>query len=324
MSSDGMPAEVSSPQEPKAADEIPADPITLESESPRRPSLIDRGWRDYATSPWPWRAAGTTNQAGAAMEPAVGEAGGFMVRCEELGNCRAYLKPVRRDYGPGRARAAREKIVSDLAFDVNVAVPPVLLMRRDPCPPNEETFVCVSRVMHPRQWSWHQVKRFVVDPTLSERVNALIMASLPIAAARGLALDAWVDQIDHNDHPHNIIFGYEPGATVSGQFLFLDYAWALGFQLPGTVREEGWQDGRWKNAAVPPFPPHMLRFADVDELDRAITRIERVSDLAIRDIVERVPAPYLESDQKSLIVEGLIGRKALVRPMLQTYLTRTT
>src|SRR5689334_18910254 len=86
-------------------------------------------WRQHAVSPWSWRRC--TNQAGVLVHPTKpGEAGGFMVVSEDLGGCRSYLKPLKRPDHAGQVRAAREKIVSDLAHDLGVSVPPVLLYDR--------------------------------------------------------------------------------------------------------------------------------------------------------------------------------------------------
>lgn len=297
--------------------EVPA-PSTTQAVAPPQ-----RGWRDHAVSPWKWSREATTNQAGGHPKPVDGEAGGFMVSCGDQGNCRAYLKPLKKSESSAHARAAREKICSDLAYELGVDVPPVLLVEREGCPAHEEQYACVSRVMHPRQWSWMQIKRFVVDPSLDARVNGIIMQALPASAARGMALDAWVDQADHNDHPHNIIFGYAPGATSNGSFVFLDFAWSLGFPLP-RHRPHGWSKEAWKDVSPPMFPPHMARYVDVDVLEATVVAIETMSNDLIREIVARIPDTFLPPEQRDLIVEGLIGRKALVREMLSAKLKRRT
>lgn len=283
-------------------------------------------WRDHAESPWPWRADGTPNQAGGQPAPQAGEAGGFFVRCDALGGCRAYLKPMRIGHSPAHARAAREKIVSDVAHDLGILVPPVLLTERTSCPAGQERFVCVSRVMYPRQFPWHQIKRFVVDHNLDPRVNQILMAAMPRAAAGGMALDAWVSQPDHNDHPHNIIFGYTPSATSTGEFIFLDFAWSLGYPVRPSdpACPNSWEKGLWKNTVEPPFPPHMKRYIDPVVLDELVTKIEAFPEAALDKIVNRIPDEYLDPAQRALILEGLIGRRTLLRPMLTTYLKKGT
>lgn len=130
-------------------------------------------------SPWQWRTA--ANQAGAVPDsPREGEAGGLYVTCDAVPR-RAYLKPRKREHGPFGCRAAREKIVADLARDLGVAVPPVLLFVRHDAPQGEETSCCVSLVLYGRQFPWHQIKRWVEDPTQSERIMELVMRDLPVS-----------------------------------------------------------------------------------------------------------------------------------------------
>jgi len=272
-------------------------------------------WRDHAVSPWSWRRA--PNQAGGADPPAKGEAGGFFVMCDDLGGCRAYLKPLKTASKPNEARAAREKIVSDLAYDLAFSVPPVLLTERTDNKSGEEKYACVSKVLYPRQWPWQMVKRLVIDPSSSPKAGAIVMAAMPRAAAEGLALDTWVSQPDHNDHPHNILFGYEPGGTDAGAFVFLDFAWALGFA-------GRWEGDLWKKGDPVPFPPHMLRFCDRDALRQAVERIEKLPESGIREIVTRVPEPYLTNQQKEEIITGLLGRQTLVRTILAPQLQKGT
>src|SRR5262249_48007141 len=149
------------------------------------------------------------------------------------------------------ARAAREKIASDLAHDLGFVVPPVILANRAKPPdvrfqnrlgqlavvPGEE-HVCVSLVMFQRQFSWEELHRKLDGSTPSIKapaVRALIESArttLPAAASHALAFDTWVGQMDH--HPqnnHNIIFGYElssRGDVTTSAYVFLDYALSFG------------------------------------------------------------------------------------------------
>jgi len=82
-------------------------------------------WRATAIAPWAWTPA--RNASGTLDVVVEGEAGGLMVTCPELGGRRAYMKPLKKGSRAGFERAAREKIASDLAFDLKVPVPPVVL-----------------------------------------------------------------------------------------------------------------------------------------------------------------------------------------------------
>ncbi len=269
-------------------------------------------WREHAVSPWSWRHS--PNQAGASVHPTKGEAGGLYVVSDDLGGCRAYLKPLCRPNHEGQVRAAREKIVSDIAHDLGVSVPPVLLYDRGGTPSGEERFVCVSRVMYPRQWSWQETKQLIIGSDQDDRATKIVTAALAQEPARAFALDAWVGQPDHDDHPHNIVFGYQPSATPEGHFVFLDYAWSLGYARGDSPYN--WDGEGWNKTIAPPFPPHMLRFLDKGVLDETVARIENMEDKAIKEVVERIPGPFLPEDQRTTILNGLLGRKTLVRQIV--------
>jgi len=164
--------------------------------------------------------------------------------------------------------------------------------------------------MYPRQFSWEQVKKFVeAGPPGTE----LLRDRLPIAAAKGVAFDTWVAQTDHNDHPHNIVFGFVPGDAsepiVDGDYLFLDYAMALGWG-------GGWEGEGWNALGIAPFPPAMQAAIDRSTLGGILDQIENVSDETISAVVNRIPDDYLVPEQRAVILRGLIGRRALVRGLL--------
>ena len=281
---------------------------------PGNSRVIDQ-WREQVISPWSWRRC--PNQAGALALAPRAEAGGFFAVCESLGGCRAYLKPLRQANYEGQVRAAREKIVADLAHDLNILVPPVLLYERDHTPSGEERFVCLSRVLFARQWSWQQVKQLIVASS-NDEVTAIIMTALSNDPARALALDAWVSQPDHNDHPHNIVFGYDPKAVQEGRFVFLDYAWSLGYHY--SRPPFAWNNDGWRDVQCPPFPPHMLRFLNRQRLNKTVEQIESMDNQTIEQIVNRIPVTFLPEDQRHMIVTGLLGRKTLVRQAVRQYL----
>lgn len=235
-----------------------------------------------------------------------GEAGGLMVTCDALQGRRAYMKP-RRKTNTVR-RAAREKIASDLAHDLDVCVPPVILGERREAG-SEETHVAVSLVMFPRQDSWEIVRRALERQVPSA---ALYRASMPHAAARAWAFDTWLGQGDHKDEsPDNIIFGYDPkNVEETGCFVFLDYAFSMGHL-------GSWDGEKARQCEPVPFPTLMRAEVDRTELGRAIDDIESYDEKAIEEVVYRVPVSHLDGDEKEHIVSTLKARRTLVRPAFE-------
>lgn len=212
------------------------------------------------------------------------------------------MKPRRKDH---RARrAAREKIASDLAYDLGISVPPVILADRANAGA-EEAYVAVSLVMFPRQDSWDTVRRALER---SHPVAEYYRKTLPTQAARAWAFDTWLGQADHQDaNPDNIIFGYDPADVAgTGRFVFLDYAFSMGHL--------GSWDGEHVSYCPPASIPALMRLAlDPEELTRMVAAIESVADGQVQDIVNRIPVSHLDSGERALIADGLMRRRDLVR-----------
>ncbi len=269
---------------------------------------IARQWRDLVELPGGWRRA--SSQAGGLLVVAPGEAGGFFVELDAVPARRAYLKPLKRH---AWRRAAREKIASDLAYELGVTSPPVLLAVNETVP-DAERWACVSLLLYPHQFSWGQIRSF-----LSEGESPIVpelSALMRLPASRAFAFDTWLDQTDHNDHPSNIVFGYEGSDYRSGVFIFLDYAFSMG--VAGT-----WKDGGYRTCRPAPFPPRMCECLNAQVLDQAINEIEALPDALVSDIVHRVPWQWLSDDEKQLLLAGLLDRRRLVRTALQGYLEGT-
>lgn len=259
-------------------------------------------WRANASLPYRWRPCG--NQSGVLGYLVEGEGGGCFVESDAIGGRRAYMKPIRRGYN----RAAREKIASDLAYDLEVPVPPAILATREDARSGEERYVCASLVLFPRQFPWLQIKQYASDPT--SPVAQAIGNSMPDAAARALAFDTWLAQGDHNDHPHNVVFGYNPrdGAS-SGSFIFLDYAFSMGCP-------HGWSDGKFNVCAAVPFSQTMIDYMDKAKLDACIGQIEGYPEDRLAGITGRIPGTHLPAPEAEKIQESLLARRALVRQAL--------
>lgn len=262
-------------------------------------------WRQAVIRSWGWRPA--KNQAGASSDHAPGEAGGLFVGCDELPRHRAYMKPKKKE--PGKFRAAREKIAADLAHDLGLCIPPVLLAQRNDAKSNEEEHVCVSLVLYPKQWSWKQL-RPKIEQNSDTRIAELAEQMMPEVAGLALAFDTWIGQWDHGDHPHNIVFGYDPKAPEEEHsFVFLDFAFSMG--LDGR-----WSDERYKIIEEAKFPKLMRDSIGQSEIEDGIKAIEELPDQAILDVVDRIPGTHIDSADRQLIKDALCFRKGEISKVL--------
>lgn len=125
-----------------------------------------------------------------------------------------------------------------------------------------------------------------------------------------LAFDTWLGQTDHGDHPQNVIMGYNSERPSESGLIFLDYANSLGFNGQ-------WNGGAWQPVQTAPWPPRMLGHLDPAALRAAVERIEEMQDEPIRNVVTRIPESHLPAAEKPIIIDGLLGRRGLLRGALQ-------
>lgn len=258
-------------------------------------------WRKDAISPLTWTPC--NNQAGAAQ----GEAGGHFVEASGFAR-RAYMKPV-YDHEDDQivCRAAREKIAADIAYDLGLPVPPAQLTKWVEGKSSKP--VAVSLVMYPRQFAWLQVR----GQPVPESVYGAALATVLAKGTPMLAFDTWLGQQDHGDHPHNIVWGYEPANMANSGLIFLDYSFSMGYN-------GSWRDGGWNPVTLVPFPPLLLQYLDKQSLRATVEKIEAYSDAEISAVIQRVPNSHMPPAQRDLLQAGLIGRKTLLRACLQKLL----
>lgn len=203
------------------------------------------------------------------------------------GSLRAYLKPIHDRHREGAA--AREKIAADLAADLGVCVPPVLLVNRRDGWPVRELPMCVSL-------SLHRTHAPVLERHLAE------LASHRAAWARALVFDSWLG-VDHRQAP-NYFVGHD-GDAARGEVVFIDFTGAMGNRF---------FTGAWPKHAgvVPPstFPAALARACTRADLDDAVERVLALSPDAIRAVVERVPPAFLSPAEASAVAAGLLERRS--------------
>ena len=279
----------------------------------RQNKRIAEEWRSCVVSSQKWYKV--NNQAGAHFEAVQGEAGGYFVTSDVLQR-RCYMKPAKtlsgtRDHriNRERARAAREKIAADLAHDLHLPVPPVILHRREGEDVTSSRQVSISLVMYPKQWPWAQVSGLSLE---EESPITAAMAKVLSLASGMYVFDTWLDQRDHEFSPHNIVWGYESGALEQSELIFLDFAHSLGSD-GGDEFPNDWSGGGWKPVCKAGFPALLRRHLDGKRIENVVRAIEHLSEDEIVNVVERVPKDFLPPDQADTMIEGLLGRRICLR-----------
>ncbi len=256
---------------------------------------IAKDWRTRAVSTLKWMRC--SNQTGLIE----GEAGGYYVEAEGF-HRRGYLKPANAHQDAAEvSRAAREKIAADLAYDLGLPVPPVQLTYRENPPPGCETAVAVSLIMYPAQHAWETIR----DIPVNQAPIGLAVAQAMSNCSPMFVFDTWVAQTDHNDHPHNIVWGYDPKTLSDSRIIFLDFAFSMG------CRGE-WENGGWRTITKAGFPAKMLNHLNSDSVLETIHKISDLNDTQIQEVIMRIPKSHLDEEQKEYIYQGLIGRKPLL------------
>lgn len=223
-----------------------------------------------------------------------GEAGGYRVRgTAPFG---AYLKPTRL-CSEDTPRAANEKIVADLAYELGLSVPPVLLYRRPGVAAGEETRCCLSLIMYPEQYEWGLI--FGIT-TMPPPVPQIIRASIS-RYSETLALDLWIGQTDRNN-ARNVILGVDPDDQTDMAFLFLDHAYTLN------------HGNRWAAAGrdrieMVPIPQVFRDSIFKPRLVQGADRIAALPDETIRAVVSRIPDDYMTAAHKGVVLDGLVSRQ---------------
>jgi hypothetical protein len=256
-------------------------------------TTVCQDWRRLVETPDEWERDQTRSFK-------AGGSGGFNVRCKQ--SCQqAWLKPTAVD---NQSRwASREKIASDLAYDLEISAPAVVLHRRKDPPKDQEALVCLSLVEFPQQFVWGDF--FDVNSQDGGlKPSFLHLLEQALAKYSGIvAFDAWLNN-DDRKNADNVILGYDKSQLSPGdlgRFVFIDFA--------NSMRWDPKSQENFSSVAIPSVFKSSLHKQTVNA---AVDRIRAVTDEAIREIVYRIPDDFLPAAVKENIYNGLVVRRNLL------------
>lgn len=249
-----------------------------------------RLWRDIVVSSEDWRVE---------RDIGIGESQPFFVSC---GPVSGVGKPGRKDVAGQEAyRAANEKIASDLAFDLQLPVPPVVLWRRLDGPrAGKEALTCISAFPFTPLFSWRSVTGD--QQLLADFTSYLI----PFASAMA-AFDTWVDNRDRPNDGNLVVQGdrLDPGRFRAA---YIDYSYCLA---------HSWgENEEWSKPTAVRCYPDVVSPA-LDRMEESIINIQSLAPDRIREIVDRIPEDFLRSSLKGNVAGGLLHRQKYLRDYLR-------
>ena len=289
-----------------------------------------RAWRCDLVTDQAWKVVGNPGSEG-------GESKGFFVRSGEL---RGFAKPS--DLRADKFRAGHEKIAADLAFELGLPIPPVLLWCRPVEDKNkEEPYVAISMVPFLPVHKWAIVEQ---KPEAAQRIGGELSA----AASAMVAFDTWLGNQDRNNSG-NLLAGEEAIQPITGgdkeqsgkheasteeggeqtemdeegtkaqdaapnltvvRAAYIDLSYSMSYQ---------WAGDKYQNITPAPRYPTQSKLMR-DELEKMIAAIEILPSKTIEDVVKRIPEEYLEKERHKVVLEGLTYRKPRLRNELKDLL----
>jgi hypothetical protein len=257
---------------------------------PPEAEALAKSWRDRPETAGPWKPTGNPGAAG-------GQAQGYFVTS---GPANAFAKPSQRD--PSVPRAAHEKIAADLAFDLELPLPPAILHSWDDPPPvGTERFVALSLRPFLSVFPWRQV-------TAIPGLDAQFKLELRETASTLVAFDTWVDNRDRINDGNLLVSKIAADPTLPLQVAYIDYSFSMLY---------GWRTGNYRTVTPIGIYPTDQKDADVRSVEDGLDRIEKLPDQTVRDIVTRIDDSFLTPADRDLIVDGLLYRKSHVRASLR-------
>jgi hypothetical protein len=262
-------------------------------------AAIRCSWRQQVVNTERWE-----RHSDAARPVRGGEAGGFLVRSVQTGLI-GYLKPLNpRGH---HSRSAYEKIASDLAYEIGVNVPPVVLYRRPDAESSQPREVSISfawagAVPWGDLCSIGETDGGVRPPALAALIRRLVAGSSGV-----MALDAWLRNTDRNNEG-NAIMTYA-GVEDPGQLFYVDFANAMDFDGHWSADKDNHQ--KFERVAVPPL---LATCAARNRVEDAAQRIAGLSDSVVAEIVGRVPDDFLRAPAREQLLGWLVWRKQRLVP----------
>ncbi len=158
--------------------------------------------------------------------------------------------------------------------------------------------------MYPRQVSWDQAQA-AIDQA-SGPLASLCDESAREAAADGFVFDSWLQQEDHDDHPHNVIVGWNPGNPADRGLAFLDFAFAMGI-------------AGWREVGPARYPALLKSRLTPQSTEAALSKVENLSADRVVEVVQRVPGDFMPEDVRQGVAEQLVTRKVELRDALSEF-----
>lgn len=220
------------------------------------------------------------------------------------GTVNGYAKPSKIDNSPmPNPRAAHEKIAADLAFELGLPLPPVLLHRWPGAPPQgDQRFVAISLQPFLNVHKWQHIEAV---PALAQEMKLELR---PVASAL-VPFDTWLDNGDRPNSGNLIVSKDATDLTKPLRVAYIDYSNSM-------ICE--WRNRAHTDIPVRPIYPTDQKDADVNVMECILKRIETVDAATINGIVNRIPNDFAAPAVRAQILGGLLHRQSRVRAVLKT------
>ncbi len=192
----------------------------------------------------------------------------------------------------GVARAAHEKLAADLAFELDLPVPPAVLWDRSCGGSGVHGQTVISAWAFPQPHPWTEARAVLNDQELA-------FAARCLSAMR--VFEAWIYATDRK--LENVLVSRDGGVPGAIRMACVDYS----FSLTHTWKEVDEQE-------PPPWP--YCEPEDAAAKQDAIDRIEAFGQRALARRVGRLPNAFLPPDEKRRVLCKLLQRRQHLRTLV--------